>query len=199
MPNQLLQSLQNLLNNKSKNLNLISEEFQKIEVSEEQSKGFDKIFIITSIIFSVILGILTYANFQKNNDLRFKYETFKSNLETVESSKITIENLENKIEDLKKYSKLNSEKRKISNFFVFIANITNFLEKEQIVQINYNINNKTINYQLYINSSRKNLDQDLNSFFSKNYKNNQIELVKQTLLSDKTLIQYEFKGNYELR
>jgi len=199
MPNLPLQSLQNLINNKTNRLNLISEEFQKINVTDEQSKGFENIFLVTSLIFSIILGSLTYINFQKNKDLEFKYNSFKNNLAAMENYQFTSEELKTRIEGLNKYIQKSNEKRKISSFFEFITEISKFLKDEQIVQLNYNINNLTVSYQLYVNSSKSNLDQDLNSFLQKNLLNEKVKLESQTNIPNSKLIQYEFKGTYELR
>lgn len=199
MPNLPLQNLQNLLSNQSKKINLISEEYNNINISEEQNKSFEDIFLVTSIILTVLLSFLTYYNYQKNSELTGKYSQFTNNILGLESSKISQTELQSRISDLEKFKESSANKIRVSEFFAFLTRVFTFLREDQIVYFTYNLNNKKIDYTLIVNSSRVNLNQDLNTFFQENLTPNKVEKIREINIPTSNLKQYEFKGTYEIR
>ena len=199
MPNLPLQNLQNLLSNQSKKINLITEEYSKITVTEDQNKSFENIFLVTSIILTLLLSFLTYYNFQKNSELTGKYSQFVNNISGIESLEISQSELKSRVSDLEKYKASATSRVKVNEFFVFLTKIFTFLRDERIIEINYNLSNKKIEYNLVVNSSKINLNQDLNTFFQENLTPNKVEKVREINIPQTTLKQYEFKGTYEIR
>jgi hypothetical protein len=199
MPNLPLQNLQNLLSNQSKKINLITEEYSKITVTEDQNKSFENIFLVTSIILTLLLSFLTYYNFQKNSELTGKYSQFVNNISGIESLEISQSELKSRVSDLEKYKASAISRVKVNEFFVFLTKIFTFLRDERIIEINYNLSNKKIEYNLVVNSSKINLNQDLNTFFQENLTPNKVEKVREINIPQTTLKQYEFKGTYEIR
>jgi hypothetical protein len=191
--------IQNLLSNQSKKINLITEEYDKINISEDQNRSFENIFLITSIIFTTLLSALTYYNYQKNTELTGKYSQLVTKISGFENSSISNTELENRISELENYKSLNNSKLKISEFFIFLSKIIEFSKGDQIVDINYTLSNKKIDYVLIINSSKLNLNQDINTFFQENLTPNKVEKVREVNIPNSTLKQYEFKGTYETR
>lgn len=167
MPNLPLQNLQNLLSNQSKKINLISEEYNKITVTEEQNKSFEDIFLVTSIILTLLLSFLTYYNYQKNSELTGKYNQFVNSVSGKESANISTTELQSRISDLEKYKEASINKVRISEFFTFLTKIFTFLREEQVVNVSYISNNKKFDYTIVVNSAKINLSQDLNTFFSR--------------------------------
>jgi len=191
--------LQNLLSNQSKKINLISEEYNNITVTEEQNKSFENIFLTTSIILTILLSFLTYYNYQKNSELTGKYSQFINKVTAIQNSSISSTELSTRIDILKKYKETVSTKVKVSEFFAFLTNIFTFLKDDQIVELNYNLNNKVIEYNLIVNSSKINLNQDINTFFQENLTPNKVKKIREVEIPGSNLKQYEFKGTYELR
>jgi hypothetical protein len=191
--------IQNLLSNQSKKINLITEEYDKINISEDQNRSFENIFLVTSIIFTTLLSFLTYYNYQKNTELTGKYSQFITKISGFENSSISNTELQNRISELENYENLNRSKLKISEFFIFLSKIVDFSKDDQFVDISYTLNNKKIDYVLIINSSKPNLNQDFNTFFQENLTPNKVEKIREVNIPNSTLKQYEFKGTYEIR
>jgi hypothetical protein len=199
MPNLLLQNLQNLLNNQNKKINLLSKEYENFQVTEEQNKSFENIFLITSIVLTTILSLLTYFNYQTNLDISVRYEIFKNNLELSENIGISKSELQARISSLEKYRNASQDKIKQADFFSFLNQITNFLNQDEIVDLTYKQTGKKIEYALSVNSSRINLIQDLNTYFQENLKPFSIEKTAEIALPNSNKKQYQFKGIYEIR
>jgi hypothetical protein len=199
MPNLLLQNLQNLLNNQNKKINLLSKEYENFQVTEEQNKSFENIFLTTSIVLTTILSLLTYFNYQTNLDISVRYEIFKNNLELSENIGISKSELQARISSLEKYRNASQDKIKQADFFSFLNQITNFLNQDEIVDLTYKQTGKKIEYALSVNSSRINLIQDLNTYFQENLKPFSIEKTAEIALPNSNNKQYQFKGIYEIR
>jgi hypothetical protein len=199
MPNLLLQNLQNLLNNQNKKINLLSKEYENFQVTEEQNKSFENIFLTTSIVLTTILSLLTYFNYQTNLDISVRYEIFKNNLELSENIGISKSELQTRVSSLEKYRNASQDKIKQADFFSFLNQITNFLNQDEIVDLTYKQTGKKIEYALSVNSSRINLIQDLNTYFQENLKPFSIEKTAEIALPNSNNKQYQFKGIYEIR
>ena len=199
MLNLLPPNLQNLLNNQRNKINLISEEFKKIEITEEQSNSFDNIFLISSIIFSILILFLTYFNYQKNIEVFLKYNNLANNLLTVQNTDYTQEDLEQRIQVLSKYNEVNSKKIKVAEFYFFLALIRSYLSEDQLVKINFNQNEKRFDYEIIVNINRNLLEQDINSYLQNNLISNKVTKSGEINLNQNNLRQFVFKGTYELK
>jgi hypothetical protein len=199
MPNQLLQKLQNLLSNQSNTINLISSEFDSIEITEEQNQKFENIFLVLSISLVTILGLLTYYNYQNNYELAQKDSTLIELISESRKISLTKEELNNRISKLELYKKINSEKIRVAEYFDFVAKITDFLKDDNIVNFKYSQKGKVISYEFVVNTTRNSLEQDLNSFLKTTFTNKEVTKINQITIENSNLTQYKFAGIYELK
>lgn len=199
MSNQLLQNLQNLLKNKSNKINLITEEFSKSEISADQSNSFENIFLTTAVIFSTILALLTYFNYQKNLEISEKYKNLESIISSTKNAEVPPEEIKSRIQDLEKYKSINQSKVRVGEFYLFLNQIISLLKDERIIDLKFTKTENVFTYTIVLNSEKNLIEQELNSFFQTNLYPNQIEKVREQNLPNTNLKQFEFKGNYEIR
>lgn len=199
MPNQLPKRLQNLLSKQSQNINLISSEFNAIEVTEDQNSKFENIFLIITICLTSVLGFLLYQNYKLNTDVLNKNYTLSEKIENLKSLKSSTQEINSKIEKLELYKKINSQRVKIAAFFEYYGQVITFFQKDSIVSSKYAKDGNNINFEVVVNSSNPSLDQDINSYIKSSLLSNQLTKVSEVNIPETNLKQYKFQGKYELR
>jgi hypothetical protein len=194
MPNQLLQRLQNQLNNKTP-LNLIFPEQINFEITEEHDKSYEKSFILSSVILSALLVGITYFNYNKS----FEIQALNSNIINMKASEnISIEELESRISTLNKIKEIKNSRIFIQDFINFLNGISK-IQNTQILEVKYSINNKSIEYDLVINSFNQEFEKQISNLISNNLLPTSITKEGESTIENTNLKQYKFKGNYGLQ
>lgn len=197
MPSLLPPNLLNPQNNPNPKINLIPSNLPTLEVSTEEDKKFEITFIGLGVFLGIILGILTYANIQKSEELKLKFEEFNNRLGFYISESQNKDYYLSRISKLEEYKKTNSEKNRISDFFNFTANLYSFLANEEVVSYKYTQTGNNFDYEIIVNTTKENLDQETINFL-KNYNSNKsFQQNYKEIVEGTNLIQYKFSGTYE--
>jgi len=198
MQNQLPQSLQNLLNNQSKKINLITDEIKNFEVSDQESNNFENIFTILTVFLIGILAFLTYFNMQKNTSLIEKnYQLKKIVLQTL-TIQDSPEEIQSKIDTLTKLKNLKNSLTKNSSFFDFLALLSKNIQNDTLISLNYEKKDNSYQYEIIVNSNDTNFENNFLRFFKEKYPSQKIEKATEIQIPNTNTKQYNFKGTYEL-
>jgi hypothetical protein len=198
MPNLLPQNLQNLLSNQSKNINLITEEFKNLEVSDVESNNYENIFSILSIFLIGILALLSYLNLQKDREAYLKENYLRDRILKIETTQGTSEEIQLKITNLQKIKNVKNNITQNSKFFDFLALLSQNTSNDNLITLNYQKKIQQYEYELIINSSNPNFETNFLRFYKEKFTNLKIEKVSEIKIPDSNISQFKFKGIYEL-
>jgi hypothetical protein len=199
MLNQLPEKLQSLLNNQSQNINLISSEFNSIEISQEQDTKFENIFLISTICLSAVLGCLMYINYNLNSQALEIYSNLSTKIDGLNEIGSSKQEINSKIEKLEFYKKTNEQRVKVASFFEYYSQVITFFQKDSIVSSKYSKMGNNINFEIIVNSSNTSLDQEINSYLKSLLLETSLNKVSELEVPGTNQRQFKFQGNYELR
>lgn len=194
----LLQRIQNLLSNQSQKINLITDEFKNYESSIEEEKSIENALLILSVSLISILGLVTYLNIQKSNELIVKNLELKSKVQKTASIDLSLDEIKSRNQNLQKIKDIKNQIQINSVFFDFLGQVAIFLKNDSLVSINYKKNNNLVNFELIINTNNKSFELFFSNFFKSNFPNLKIQKNSEVEIPYSETKQFKYTGIYEL-